>query len=124
MRTKRAIEREFARLEKESDPNTFEEGAVTEVRLTRYERDPRARRACLERWACVCAVCGFDFEKRYGKIGEGFIHVHHLHELASVGKRIVVDPEKDLRPVCPNCDAMLHRQRPALSIAALKRRLR
>ena len=65
-----------------------------------------------------------DFEKRYGAIGKGFIHVHHLRELAEVGKSVVVDPVKDLRPVCPNCHAMLHRQRPALSIAALKRRLR
>jgi Predicted restriction endonuclease len=68
-------------------------------------------------------VCGFDFEKRYGAIGVGFIHVHHLVDIASIGGRYQVDPVRDLRPVCPNCHAMLHREKPALSIQELKRQI-
>jgi hypothetical protein len=31
-----------------------------------------------------------------------FLHVHHLRELAALGKEYEVDPITDLRPVCPN----------------------
>ena len=36
---------------------------------------------------------------------------------------VEVDPVKDLRPVCPNCHAMLHKQTPALNIEKLKEEL-
>jgi 5-methylcytosine-specific restriction protein A len=65
-------------------------------------------------------VCGFDFAKLYGEIGEGFIHVHHLRDLATVGGEYEVDPIKDLRPVCPNCHAMLHVETPAIGIEDLR----
>jgi 5-methylcytosine-specific restriction protein A len=45
--------------------------------------------------------------------------VHHLRPLAEIGAEYVLDPEVDLRPVCPNCHAMLHRTRPPMSIEAL-----
>ena len=35
----------------------------------------------------------------------------------------VLDPEKDLVPVCPNCHAMLHRSERVLTIEELKGRL-
>lgn len=60
----------------------------------------------------------------FGLFGQEFIHIHHLRELAEIGEEYVVDPAKDLRPICPNCHAMVHRTRPALTIAALKKRLR
>jgi 5-methylcytosine-specific restriction protein A len=53
-------------------------------------------------------------------LGEGFIHVHHLKPLAQIGEQYELDPINDLRPVCPNCHAMLHRASPALSIDALR----
>jgi predicted HNH restriction endonuclease len=31
-----------------------------------------------------------------------------------------LNPIKDLRPVCPNCHAMLHQKKPAYSIEELK----
>jgi predicted HNH restriction endonuclease len=58
-----------------------------------------------------------NFEDTYGPIGKGFIHVHHLRPLASVEAEYDVDPVADLRPVCPNCHAMLHRGDPMHSIA-------
>ena len=69
----------------------------------------------------LSGFCGFDFEREYGKIGEGFIHVHHIVSVASVGKEYKIDPVKDLRPVCANCHAMLHRKSPVpYTISELK----
>ena len=48
-------------------------------------------------------------EEKYGDLGKGFIHVHHIVPLNKIGKEYVVDYKNDLIPVCPNCHAMLHR---------------
>ncbi len=98
----------------------YSEGTANQVTQTRYERNPFARAACINYYGYVCSVCKFDFEKNYGEIGKHFIHVHHLVKVASVGKAYEIDPIKDLRPVCPNCHAMLHRQNPPITIENLK----
>ena len=56
----------------------------------------------------TCVICGFDFGSVYGSEFAGFIHVHHLRQLSDVGGEYVVDPVADLRPVCPNCHAVIH----------------
>lgn len=105
-------------------PNVFE-GAKKSIVVNVYERDPRARRACINHWGAKCCVCEFDFQLVYGEIGEGFIHVHHLTPLSKVGKAYKVNPTKDLRPVCPNCHSMIHRDREKiLDIADLKKLLK
>jgi len=96
------------------------EGRLKEIMVNKYERDPEARKKCIELYGVSCKVCGLNFEETYGAIGEGFIHVHHLVPLASVGKEYVVNPADDLKPVCPNCHAMLHKRRPPFSIDELK----
>ena len=101
----------------------FWEGAVTRVEVNRYERDRRARSACLAHYGTRCSVCDLDFEERYGALGHGFIHVHHLLELSSVGPGYKVNPIEHLRPVCPNCHAMLHKTRPAMSVDELRQKL-
>ena len=73
---------------------------------------------------CRCVVCGLDFATRYGDIGIDFIEVHHLVPLSNIGKEYVVDPIQDLRPVCPNCHAMIHRVRPPLDVEDIKGRLK
>jgi 5-methylcytosine-specific restriction enzyme A len=108
----------------EEPAGQFPEGAVRRVEVNRYERDRRARAVCIAHHGTACSVCGFDFEKSYGRLGRGFIHVHHLTELSTVGPEYKVDPIRELRPICPNCHAMVHREVPALSIAQLRRRLR
>ena len=55
----------------------------------------------------------------YGERGVGFIHVHHLKPLSEISKEYEVDPIGDLRPLCPNCHAMIHR-RPEMGIEELK----
>ena len=85
------------------------EGNVMQLTTNKYERDSIARERCIATRGCRCTVCGFDFEKAYGEVGKGFIHIHHIVPLAKIGKNYQLNPEKDLIPVCPNCHAMLHR---------------
>lgn len=101
----------------------YTDGAKRTVRVNGYERDPRARRACLDHHGLLCLVCGFDFEGVYGTLGRGFIHVHHLKPLVLTDGAYRIDPGNDLVPVCPNCHAMLHREEPPLTISDLKARL-
>ena len=54
------------------------EGIKWTVTVNSYERNSKARQLCVKHWKAICAVCTFDFEKTYGEIGKGFIHVHHL----------------------------------------------
>ncbi len=96
------------------------EGARKEKRVTVVERNPKARRDCLKHYGPKCAVCELVFADRYGDIGAGFMHVHHLTLVSSLPEETDVDPIQDLRPVCPNCHAMLHRVKPPLTIEALK----
>ena len=87
---------------------TFIEGAIRQVLVNKYERDPAARRKCIQHFGAVCVVCRFDFGSVFGPTMLGFIHVHHLIPLAEVGIAYQVNPITDLRPVCPNCHAAIH----------------
>lgn len=96
------------------------EGSLQKVFINRFERNRKARQECINHHGSICLVCTFDFIKTYGEIGQNFIHVHHLIELSTIADKYVVDPVKDLCPVCPNCHAMLHQRKPAYSIDELK----
>ena len=96
------------------------EGAKKQVTVNIYERDVKARKQCIEKYGYKCTICTFDFEKIYGAIGKDFIHVHHLKPLSEIDKEYKVNPIQDLRPVCPNCHAMLHKKIPAYSIEEIK----
>lgn len=98
----------------------YREGAVQQVLVNAYERDRAARQACIAHFGSACVVCDLRFEERYGALGTGFIHVHHVIPLSALGANYRLNPIDDLRPVCPNCHAMLHRLRPPLSIDALR----
>lgn len=99
------------------------EGQVKTVTVNAYERSQVARSKCIAHHGLTCSVCAMSFETVYGPIGAGYIHVHHLVNIASIGREYVVDPVSDLRPVCANCHAMLHTALPPLSIEELKQRL-
>jgi len=96
------------------------EGIKKTVIVNSYERNPIARTKCIEHYGAQCVVCNFNFEKEYGDIGKGFIHVHHLTQLSEIEQGYEVDPINDLCPVCPNCHSMLHRKKPPLTIEQLK----
>ena len=95
---------------------TYREGAVMRVAVNAYERNPAARRRCVEHYGAKCSICGFNFGKAYGPTVEGLIHVHHVRPLSEVSVDHEVDPIADLRPVCPNCHAVLHSRKPAYGI--------
>jgi len=107
-----------------TEPSRYVEGATRTVSVNVYERSSEAREACLAHYGCTCVICGFDFEATYGDLGKGFIHVHHLKSLCTVDREYQVDPIDDLRPVCPNCHAMLHRSEPPMSIEDLRSSIR
>jgi 5-methylcytosine-specific restriction protein A len=102
----------------------FAEGSVRTVFVDRRERNPLARRACLDHWGTKCVVCDFDFGQVYGELGTGYIEVHHLTPLAEARENHEVDPIRELRPVCPNCHAMLHRNDPILTPEQLQNVIR
>ena len=104
----------------ELESGQYIEGAKKQIRINAYERDTKARNACIEHHGFRCAVCNLLLEEQYGDIGKSFIHVHHIKPLAELGIQYKLDPVTDLRPVCPNCHAMLHRPEKVLSIEELR----
>lgn len=99
------------------------EGAVRQITVNAYERNPEARRQCIAAYGSSCCICGFTFGEVYGAEADGYIHVHHVRPLSEIAGDYIVDPVKDLRPVCPNCHAALHRRTPAFSIEEVRARL-
>ena len=99
---------------------TYNEGSVQQILVNRYERDARARQDCINRYGTSCFICDFDCVEVYGEVMAGFIHVHHLRPLSSVGGDYDIDPVQDLRPVCPNCHAVLHRREPPYSVEEVR----
>jgi predicted HNH restriction endonuclease len=111
--------------EVEEETSGLPEGATIERLVNSYERNPLARQMCIKKYGANCHICGFSFGVTYGKALEGFIHVHHILQLSEVGKDYKVDPIADLRPVCPNCHAVIHHRRnPPYSIEEVQSFLR
>ncbi|HEX9960581.1 MAG TPA: HNH endonuclease, partial [Pyrinomonadaceae bacterium] len=106
---------------KETDSIAIFEGAKKVITVNSYERSSKARKKCIEKYKAKCFICGFDFNKVYGKeVAQSYIHVHHLKQLSEISKEYKVNPIEDLRPVCPNCHAMIHRKNPPYSIEQIK----
>lgn len=102
------------------DDEKLYEGALVTVKANKYERNQKARRECVAKKGYQCLVCGRDFETTYGEIGKGFIHVHHLTPISSIGQEYELNVDTDLAPVCPNCHYMLHRKDPPYTIEEMK----
>ena len=105
----------------DEDMTGYPEGAKETIVVNRYERDPRNRMACINHYGCRCQACGIDFGERYGPLAKGFIHVHHVVPVSELGDNYIVDPIRDLIPLCPNCHAMVHRLK--VSIEDLRKQL-
>jgi hypothetical protein len=102
----------------------FEEGRRFTVSASAIERDPGARRECLREHGYRCSACDMSFNETYGPIGKEFIHVHHRVDLALIKGKVKIDPKVDLVPLCPNCHAMVHTEKPAMSVERLREHLR
>jgi 5-methylcytosine-specific restriction protein A len=94
-----------------------------------YKREARFRqrnRALIEAKKAnsnyCCEVCGFNFGETYGPVGEGFIVAHHEEPLG--GRRGASRTSlEDIRLVCGNCHAMIHREGTPLLIEKLRAKL-
>jgi 5-methylcytosine-specific restriction protein A len=100
------------------------EGAQTKILVNRYERSRANRQACIAVHGHTCVVCGFDFQRQYGEEGRGYIEVHHIVPVSKLGEGYLINPIKDLIPVCANCHAMIHRRTPPYSADEIKQLLR
>jgi 5-methylcytosine-specific restriction protein A len=101
----------------------FPEGASMQVLVNRYERDPRNRSAAIAIHGSTCAVCDFSFEAQYGDTGLGYIEVHHLKPLSTLGANYQINPSTDLVPLCSNCHSMVHRRKPPYTPSELRQKL-
>ena len=101
------------------DTKGLPEGARERIEVNRYERNRINRSLCIAIRGTTCLVCNFDFLSGYGETGRDFIHIHHVVPVSKLGAGYVIDPAKDLVPVCPNCHAMLHRRDPPFDVEEL-----
>jgi hypothetical protein len=93
----------------------YKEGALRQAFRAHRHREWRARRdkiadvlAKAGKLVCEVPGCEFDFEARYGSLGTGYAHVHHLEPLGSTPAKVRETKLSDLAIVCPNCHAMIH----------------
>lgn len=96
------------------------EAAKTRVEVNRYERNPVNRAACIAIYGSICGACDLDFGRTYGSLGEGYIEVHHVVPVSKMTAGYVVDPARDLVPLCANCHAMVHRRDPPVPLDELR----
>ncbi|MCB0177254.1 MAG: HNH endonuclease [Anaerolineae bacterium] len=115
--------KEYTVLIPEEIPDTtgLMEGTTRRIRVNVYERNQTARTLCIEHYGAKCFICGFNFEFVYGELGKGYIHVHHIKPLAEIKSGYQVNPIEDLRPVCPNCHAMIHRASPPATCKEIRK---
>jgi hypothetical protein len=105
---------------KDLEGRLYIEGSVYKSVSTTYERSKGARKACIARYGTSCYVCGFDFGITYGSVAAGYIHVHHLNPISQCQQEYQIAPVNDLRPVCPNCHAVIHMRCPPYSIEEVR----
>lgn len=67
-----------------------------EYYVTKYERNPKYREQAIKIHGLTCQICGFNFEAFYGRVGEGYIEVHHKKPLYTLKEEIVPNPETDM----------------------------
>ena len=104
--------------------HTLFEGTPKSIELTKYERNPAARRRCIEHFGPTCLACGLNYEQKYGTIGAGLIHVHHIVPISTNGQDHEVDPLLDLVPLCATCHHVVHSKDPPLSVKKVKQAIK
>lgn len=110
-------------LEDES-PRSYTEGESSYSYRKGFERNPAARKKCLSHHGHNCRACGILLEDVYGPVAREFIHVHHVSMISESEGTRVVDPIKDLIPLCPNCHSMVHRKMPPYTITEIQEMMR
>lgn len=111
----------------ETDPRNG--ASIEEIRRynmhKRIDRHPAASQEAKKYHGTICQACGFDFGKKYGDLGHGFIEAHHLRPLGSLeeGKVVKYDVATDFAVLCSNCHRMIHRTSDPSDLPAFIRRL-
>ena len=98
----------------------YEEGAVSEIKHTFYERNVNNRKMAIEYHGNACKICNFRTDKKYGKEHKDIIEVHHVIPVSEMGQGYVVDPHTDLVPLCPNCHSLVHKKKPPFTIEEIR----
>ncbi len=98
--------------------STAVEGRLLVRRALVRERDPKLRALKIKRVQrggrpLSCEVCGFDFFRVYGSLGQDYIEIHHVTPLHVSGSRET--RLEDLACLCANCHRMCHRNAPGES---------
>jgi predicted HNH restriction endonuclease len=96
------------------------EGARSRKEVNFYERSRANRAVAIAIHGTTCQVCDINFGDRYGELGVGYIEIHHLTPVSQMGAERVVDPAKELVPLCANCHRMAHRRSPPVSPSDLR----
>jgi hypothetical protein len=123
-------------MEAEGDPTVLDQGELLDQvelmqtsmegrRLLREhlerERVPGLVRQFKEQLSSFsCSICTFDFEERYGPIGQRFIEAHHREPIASRDEATPTSVRGGFDPVCSNCHRMMHRRAPPYTADELK----
>ena len=123
---------EFSRIEtlwgsenyNETDEYEWKEGKISHRLHRMRERDSSLRKEFLAhflraRGRLRCELCGLDPEKKYQKVGENLLEVHHtipLHKLPED----VITKLTDLILVCPSCHRALHKGDAEKNLISLK----
>ena len=89
-----------------------EEGKSFEKTGIEYERDPKLRKAVIERDGYVCRVCGKSLEETYGSYAKKLIEVHHCVPVSSNNGASFESSIEDMIAICPNCHRVLHHRFP------------
>ncbi len=106
------------------DDDEFSEGKLSIKEHIKRERNHQLIIKAKEKFkqkngSLYCEVCGFDFSKAYGEIGNDFIEAHHIKPVSELKENEKTKIE-DIVMVCSNCHSMLHRKRPWLTKEQLK----
>ncbi|MBL8125883.1 MAG: HNH endonuclease [Pyrinomonadaceae bacterium] len=105
----------------ETEFESAAEGAPGKRRVTYYERKKANRNEAIRIHGVDCKGCEINFEKTYGPLGKDFIHVHHTVPVSQYEKSRKVDIRNEMTVLCPNCHAMVHRNKKrTLSVADLR----
>jgi predicted HNH restriction endonuclease len=106
------------------DDSEFPEGKEQEITHKTRERNPALIKKAKDKFKekhgnLYCEICNFDFQEKYGEVGNDFIEAHHTIPVSELNGETKTKL-KDIVLVCSNCHRMLHRRRPWLKIDNLK----
>lgn len=105
-----------------SETDSVKEGQILYKLHKVRERDKqiilaKKKKVLKETGELKCEACDFNFEKKYGELGKGYIECHHIIPLShfQVSRETKLE---DLALLCSNCHGMIHRDSSAPTIKA------